>query len=88
MKIWAKKLAADKILCDTIYEDAKALTPLNFREALREIAYILDIALPVILPSHFKHFLKFNRVKFLPRDFIEDVDFTEIVLELVKEKKS
>jgi hypothetical protein len=87
MKIWAKTMAGDKIVKDVIYEDARSLTPLNFNLALREIAYALDIAVPVSLPTYFRHFSRFNRVKYLPRDFVEDVDFTCVVLELILEKK-
>lgn len=87
MKVWAKIQLNDKILRDVVYEDNREVNPSSFIKSLQEIAYLLDIAAPVSLPSHYKHFLKFNRVKYLPRDFIEDTDFTLFVLERVLEKK-
>ncbi len=88
MKIWAKVLKEDKILCDVIYETERGLRPSEWQRTLQEIAYQLDIATPVALPTHLKHFEKFNRVKFIPRDFVEDVEFTSVVLENVIEKKT
>ena len=86
MKIWAKVMKGDKILRDVIYENDLTLTPSNFQRTLQEISYKLDVATPVTLPSHYKHFERFNRVKYLPRDFIEEVDYTSFVLERVIEK--
>lgn len=86
MKIWAKVMRNDKILRDVIYERDLALSPSNFQKMLQEISYKVDIATPISLPSHYKHFEKFNRVKYLPRDFIEEVDFTSFVVERVVEK--
>ena len=86
MKIWAKVMKGDKILRDVIYENDLTLTPSNFQRTLQEISYKLDVATPVTLPTHFKHFEKFNRVKYIPRDFIEEVDYTSFVLERVIEK--
>ena len=86
MKIWAKVMQGDKIKKDVIYESELALTPSNFQRTLQEISYKLDVATPVTLPSHYKHFERFNRVKYLPRDFIEEVDYTSFVLERVIEK--
>lgn len=86
MKIWAKVMKGDKILRDVIYENDLTLTPSNFQRTLQEISYKLDVATPVTLPSHYKHFARFNRVKYLPRDFIEEVDYTSFVLERVIEK--
>ena len=86
MKIWAKVMKGGKILRDVIYENDLTLTPSNFQRTLQEISYKLDVATPVTLPTHYKHFERFNRVKYLPRDFIEEVDYTSFVLERVIEK--
>lgn len=87
MKIWAKVMQSDKIKRDIIYESELALTPSNYQKMLQEMSYKLDIATPISLPSHFKHFEKFNRVKYIPRDFIEETNFTSFVLERVVENK-
>lgn len=86
MKIWAKILNGDKIIRDVIYERELVLTPSNYQKMLQEISYQLDVATPVTLPTHFKHFERFNRIKYIPRDFIEEVDFSAYILERVIEK--
>ncbi len=85
MKIWAKVMIKDKILKDVVWESENE--SISYIKALQEICYALDIATPVSLPSHKRHFENFNRVKYLPRDFIEDADFDCLVLERVIEKK-
>lgn len=87
MKIWAKVMNGDKIVKDVVFERDFALTSANFVKALQDISSTLDLSTPVTLPTHFKHFEKFNRVKYIPRDFVEEVDFTSFVLERVVEKK-
>lgn len=87
MKVWAKVMKGDKILCDVIYEDNLSLTASGFQKLMQEVSYKLDIATPVILANHLKHIEKFNRVKFLARDFIEDVDFDVLIVERVLDDK-
>ena len=87
MKVWAKVMRGDKILRDLIYEADLSLTQSGFQTLMQEVSYGLDIATPVILATHLKHLEKFNRVKFLDRDFIEDVDFDLLIVERVLDDK-
>ena len=87
MKVWAKVMRGDKILTDVIYEADLSLTQSGFQTLMQEVSYKLDIATPVILATHLKHLEKFNRVKFLVRDFIEDVDFDVLIVERVLDDK-
>jgi len=88
MKIWAKLMIEDRMIKDLIYEDSLTLTPNNYQKAIQEIAYKLDIATPISISSHYKHFERFNRIVYLPRDFIESVDFTSFVMERIIENKN
>lgn len=87
MKVWAKVMRGDKILRDVIYEAELSLTQSGFQTLMQEVSYKLDIATPVILAAHLKHLEKFNRVKFLDRDFIEEVDFDVLIVERVLDDK-
>lgn len=87
MKVWAKVMRGDKILRDVIYEEDLTLSKSDFQKLMQELAYRLDISSPVSIPNHIKHFEKFNRVKFLPRDFIEEVDFDAFIIERVLDEK-
>lgn len=80
-------MKGDKILRDVIYEDAVQLNAAGFQKLMQEVSYKLDIATPVILINHLKHLERFNRVKFLSRDFIEDVDFDVLIVERVLDDK-
>ena len=87
MKIWGKLMKGDKLVKSILHDSPLVVTPQNFVRDLQEICYQMDVSTPVSLPTHFKHFQKFNRVKYIPRDFVEEVDFTSLVLELVVDKK-
>ena len=87
MKVWAKVMKGDKILRDVVYENDVPLTQSGFQSLMQELSYQLDIATPVILVNHLKHLERFNRVKFLARDFIEDVDFDLLIVERVLDEK-
>lgn len=87
MKVWAKVMKGDKILRDVVYENDVPLTQSGFQSLMQELSYKLDIATPVILVNHLKHLEMFNRVKFLARDFIEDVDFDLLIVERVLDEK-
>ena len=87
MKVWAKVMKGDKIMRDVVYENDVPLTQSGFQSLMQELSYKLDIATPVILVNHLKHLERFNRVKFLARDFIEDVDFDLLIVERVLDEK-
>lgn len=87
MKVWAKVMKGDKILRDVVYENDVPLTQSGFQSLMQELSYKLEIATPVILVNHLKHLERFNRVKFLARDFIEDVDFDLLIVERVLDEK-
>jgi hypothetical protein len=87
MKIWGKLMRGDKLVKSILHDSPLVCTPQNFVKDLQEICYQMDVSTPVSLPTHFKHFQKFNRVKYIPRDFVEEVDFTSLILEFVVDKK-
>lgn len=87
MKLWVKLLKGDKLYKDTVYEGDFSLHGKSYIAALQDICYILDIAAPITLSTHTKHLERFNRVKYLPRDFVEEVDFDAFIIENVVETK-
>lgn len=50
-------------------------------EYVCDITRAMDIPTPVILTSHNYNFVHFNIARFLPRDFVESVDFDYFVIE-------
>ena len=80
-KIWAKTIKDGKIQRQLVYENEEKLTYSHFLDYLFDICHEMDIATPVLLKTHIFNFAKFNHVRFLPRDFVEGVDFDYLLLE-------
>ena len=81
-RIWAKIMKEGKIQRQFVYEnDEEKLTYSHFLQYLFDICRELDAPTPVLLKTHIFNFAKFNHVRFLPRDFVEAVDFDYLLLE-------
>ncbi|MBS1305944.1 MAG: hypothetical protein ACLSTV_10330 [Coriobacteriales bacterium] len=81
MKIWAKLITDGKIQKQFVYEKQERLTYSRFFDYLSDICHELDIPTPVLLKTHIFNFAKFNHVKFIPRDFVESLDYDQLFLE-------
>ena len=81
MKIWAKLITDGKIQKQFVYEKQERLTYSRFFDYLSDICHELDIPTPVLLKTHIFNFARFNHVKFIPRDFVESLDYDQLFLE-------
>lgn len=81
IRLWAKIIIDNKIKKDLIYESHDNYTREEFFEHISEICYRLNIASPVLINSHFENFENFKFIKFLPRDFVETVNFDKLEVE-------
>ena len=81
MKIWAKLITDGKIRKQFVYEKEERLTYSHFFDYLTEICQALDIPPPVLLKTHIFNFAKFNHVRFIRRDFVEEFDYDQLFLE-------
>ena len=81
MKIWAKLITDGKIRKQFVYEKEERLTYSHFFDYLTEICQALDIPTPVLLKTHIFNFAKFNHVRFIRRDFVEEFDYDQLFLE-------
>ena len=84
IKLWAKIIVNNKIQRDLIYESLDTYSRENFFDHITEICYKLNIPTPVLVESHYTNYEVFNLVKFLPRDFVEGVEFDKLELENAK----
>ena len=84
IKLWAKIITDNKIQKDMIYESADNYSRDDFFEHISEICYKLNIPTPAIVDSHFYNYEVFNTARFLPRDFVESVDFDKLEIENAK----
>jgi len=83
MKLWAKIYDdGEKMRANILVNNTLRLTRRNYEITLAEICHQLDISTPVTLSSHYSNIIKFNMAKYLPRDFLEFVDFAKFTIEL------
>lgn len=81
VKIWAKIMTDGKIRKQYVYENDEKTDYSHFLIYLMDICRELDAPTPVLLKTHIFNFAKFNHVRFLPRDFVESVEFDYLLLE-------
>ena len=81
LKIWAKIMVDHKIKKDIIYESIENYSRETFFDHVSEICYQLNIPTPVLINAHYNTYENFNTIKFLPRDFVESVDFDYLIFE-------
>jgi hypothetical protein len=89
-KVWGKIIIDNKI---TNAIDLEDISDMNFEDkrikAFNDICYAFDLSVPVWLDKHTKEFISFKRVTFYPEDFVENVNFDKLVIDLISsdEKK-
>ena len=81
MRIWAKLMTDGHIEKDFVYENDEKLTYSHFFDYLTDICAALDIPTPVLLKTHIFNFAKFNHVKFLKRDFVDNLGHDYLFIE-------
>ena len=80
-RIWAKTTRGDKITRDYMYTLDGPFDEDRLFEYVSDIARAMDIPTPIILTSHKYNFVHFSIAKFLPREFVDDVDFDFFIIE-------
>lgn len=81
IRIWARTLKNHKIVKSFIYESIDNFNKETFYLHLQQICHQMDLPTPVVLPFHANNFATFGSSYFLPRDFVEEVDFDRLVVE-------
>ena len=81
IRIWARTVNEDKITRSFIYESIDNFNEANFYKHIERICHEIDIPTPAILKSHIDNYVDFNNSVFLPRDFIESIDFDKFIIE-------
>lgn len=87
MKIWIKLQKGDKTPGHTVVEMPNNATYEDFIQSLRDGCRILDTSTPTVLLSHYKRFMRFGTVRFYPDDFIDNINYDKMEIELFRAKK-
>ena len=85
MKIWLKFMGEDKMLKNIVYDTGASFDSNKLSDYLYEACQQLDEPTPVVVRKHIAHFANFNTTHFLPQDFVEEVNFFRLVVELIPE---
>lgn len=81
IRIWARTMVDGKITRSFIYESIDNFSEEKFFLHIQKMCHEIDIPTPVILKSHIKNYVDFNNSVFLPRDFVESIDFDKFIIE-------
>lgn len=84
VKLWARTVKDNKTILKYDYIKDENLQWSDFYGYVRDICHGMDLPVPVIIKEHLFNFAKFNYVRFLPRDFLENVDFDYLLIERCK----
>ena len=81
IRIWAHTTKNGKNTRSYIYESIDNFAENTFFKHLQKICHEIDIPTPIILKSHITSYVDFNISTFLPRDFVESIDFDKLIIE-------
>jgi len=81
LRIWARTQTNGKITRSFIYESIDNFSEETIRKHIEKICHEIDIPTPIILKNHITNYVEFNYSTFLPRDFVESIDFDRFIIE-------
>lgn len=83
-RLWAKAMKHNKIINSIdVKNNEKIPMEQKMKKCFLEIFYKLDVSVPVWLPKHDKEFYEFKKITFFQDDFIDEVMFDKLEIELV-----
>lgn len=87
-KLWAKKITKNHITDSIVVKNNEDIATSEKRDkCLKDICQKLDLSVPIWLKKHNEEFSQFKYVTFYPQDFIDDVDFDKLEIELIDDEK-
>ncbi|NLJ58281.1 MAG: hypothetical protein GX339_05505 [Tissierellia bacterium] len=87
-KLWAKIIKNNKTINSIVVSNKEDIPNEKKRaKCIDEICKKLDLSVPLWLKKHSKEFSQFNSVTFYPEDFIDEIDFDKLEIELIDDKK-
>ena len=81
VRIWAKVIKDNKIINQTVFERFEEIDYSQFFDYVHEICEKLELPTPVIIKTHIFNYAKYNFVRFIKDDFVEEINFDKLVLE-------
>lgn len=83
-KLWARKIKDNKIIASlNIKNNENISSSEKLEKCLKEICQKLDLSVPLWIKKHNIEFSQFKYVTFYQDDFIDDIDFDKLEIELI-----
>ncbi len=84
MKVWARVRRDNKTIAQHVVEiEQKSAAEVKcWQEPIGELCRALNLSRPVILKKHIRDLESFSHTHFSPGDFMENVDFDRLEIEL------
>ena len=83
-RLWAKTIKNNKIINSVDVKNGENITlDQKLKKCLSEIFIKLDVSAPVWLPKHKNEFNDFKKIIFTKDDFIDEVNFDRLEIELI-----
>ena len=83
-KLWARKIKKNHLIDSILIKNTENISNSEKRDkCLKEICEKFDISVPVWLKKHDFEFSQFKYVTFYPQDFIDEIDFDKLEVELI-----
>ena len=83
-KLWAKKIKDNRIINSVTATNKDSISNKEKRKkCIDEICRKFDISIPVWLENHDVEFSQYKYVVLYPEDFIDEIDFDKLEIELI-----
>lgn len=83
-KLWARKIKKNKIIAQLTIKSKADLPPKENRDmCIKELCKKLDLSVPLWMDKHELEFEKFKYVTFEADDFMDEIDFDKLIIELI-----
>ncbi len=85
-RLWAKEFKDNRMLMDTVIEDASDNTRTHkVFHALDEVCLQFDLGKPIWLDSTIQDFKRHDKTRFTQDNFIESIDFDYLEIHVIEE---
>ncbi len=83
-KLWAKKIKNNSITASLNIKNNEPISMDEKRDkCIREICQKFDLSVPVWLKKHEDDFIQYKYVTFYPDDFVDEIDFDKLEIDLI-----
>lgn len=85
-RLWAKEFKDNRMIKDTVIEDARSETRTHkVFDALEEVCLKFDLGKPIWLEATVSDFKRHSKARFSQDNFIEEIDFDYLEIHVIEE---